>query len=77
MTRPDEQPIAAVAADIRNEEVLDGRYSGGNHNNFDPLKVIQEERSHKPSPYIPGKVEPLGLGPTGSVDPRYKVPSIV
>lgn len=50
MTRPDEQPIATVAADIRNEEGLDGRYSGGNHNSFDPLKVIQEESSLKPNP---------------------------
>jgi hypothetical protein len=77
MTRPDEQPIATVAADIQNNEGLDGRYSGGNHNRFDPLKVIQEEPSLKPNPYNPGEANRLALGATDSVDPKFKVPSIV
>jgi hypothetical protein len=77
MTRPDEQPIATVSADIQNKEGLDGRYSGGNHNRFDPLKVIQEEPSLKPNLCIPGKVKRLALGPTGLVDPKFKVLIIV
>jgi hypothetical protein len=74
MTRPDEQPIATVSADIQNKEGPDGRYSGGNHNKFDPLKVIQEDESLKPNPYIPGNVERLALGATSSVNPKFKVP---
>ena len=76
MTRPDEQPIATVAADIRNEG-LDGRYSGGNHNRFGPLKVIQEEPSLKPNPYIFGRVKRLALGPSSSVNSKLKLPIIV
>mgnify|MGYP006902570478 CR=1 FL=1 len=77
MTQPDGRPIATVAADIRNEEGSNGRYSGGNHNTFDPLKVIQEKSSLKPNPCIAGRVKRLTPGATGSVDPKYKVPIIV
>lgn len=77
MTRPDEQPIATVATDIRNKEGSDGRYSRGNHNRFDPIKVIQEESSLKPSPHISSEVRRLALGATGLVDPKFKVLSIV
>jgi hypothetical protein len=60
----------------KKEKGVNGRYSGGNHNRFDPLNVIQEDPSLKPNPYISGKVKPLASGAIGSVDPKFKVPSI-
>lgn len=73
MTRPNELPSATVAADTQNKEGSDGRYSGGNHNRFDPLKVIQEESSLKPNPYNPGWVKQLALGPAVPVDSNCEV----